>query len=105
MMSMVVQAPDKQVYVFSKGAETSILPLISDKESDMYKQTIADVENFGECGMRTLVFSYKKIDPRISMETLKFEEHSYFESDMTLLGATGVEDMLQDDVKKCIIDF
>jgi len=33
---------------------------------------------------------------------LKCEE---VESDITLLGATGIEDLLQDDVKKCIEDF
>lgn len=32
-------------------------------------------------------------------------DDTFFESDLVLLGATGVEDMLQDDVKKCIVDF
>ena len=27
------------------------------------------------------------------------------ESDLTLVGATGVEDLLQENVKKCIEDF
>ncbi len=27
------------------------------------------------------------------------------ECDLTLLGVTGVEDLLQDDVKQCIVDF
>ena len=28
-----------------------------------------------------------------------------FEGDITLLGVTGLEDLLQDDVKSCIKDF
>lgn len=28
-----------------------------------------------------------------------------YEADLTLLGITGLEDLLQDDVKKCICEF
>jgi len=43
--------------------------------------------------MRTLVFAYKQLEG-VSLETIKSEENMFFESDLTLLGATGVEDML-----------
>ena len=63
MMSMVVEDPEtKDVYVFSKGADSAILPLIRDQETDVYRTTEAHMESFAENGMRTLVFAYKKLE-------------------------------------------
>lgn len=93
MMTMVVSDQNDKYFVFSKGAETAILPLITDKESEVFKQTSADIEKFAESGMRTLVFAYKQLEG-VSLDIIKSEENMFFESDLTLLGATGVEDML-----------
>ena len=62
------------------------------------------MESFAEQGMRTLVFAYRKLG-RVDAEEIVALPPEYFESDLDLLGATGVEDLLQDDVKKCITDF
>jgi len=53
--------------------------------------------------MRTLVFASRILDLKRS-EVEDFED-SYFERKLTLIAVTGVEDMLQEDVHKCITDF
>ena len=55
-------------------------------------------------GLRTLLFAYKELTVS-DLESLKHEKPEYFESDLTLLGATGLEDLLQEDVKNCISEF
>ena len=54
--------------------------------------------------MRTLVFAYKEIKGQ-SADSISSWKNSDFENDLILLGATGVEDKLQDKVKECITDF
>ena len=102
MMSVVVADSDGTLFVFSKGAETAILPLVSEQDSASFKDTSQHIEEFAEQGMRTLVFAYKQIG---TLADIADQADSYFESDLVLLGATGVEDMLQENVKKCITDF
>jgi magnesium-transporting ATPase (P-type) len=53
-------------------------------------------------GLRTLYFAYKQLDPELNLESLTDE---ILESNMLLLGVTGVEDSLQDEVAQCIEDF
>lgn len=59
--------------------------------------------------MRTLAFAYKRLDSRHQQPGEELDlselEDSFFESNLVLLGATGVEDKLQEDVHKCITDF
>ena len=62
MMSVVVSDSDGKLFVFSKGAETAILPLVADKEASTFTNTIEHIERFAEQGMRTLVFAFKQID-------------------------------------------
>ena len=53
-------------------------------------------------GYRTLVFGVKEIKTNLNWETLTADlvEHS-----LRLVAVTGVEDLLQDNVKECITDF
>ena len=53
-----------------------------------------------EQGLRTLFFAYKEI--KGNWKNMPDEQ---LESDLHLLGVTGVEDKLQVDVKHCISDF
>lgn len=63
-----------------------------------------DINDFAGRGLRTLVFAYKELDQinEMNWENVSCAE---VESGLTLLGATGVEDLLQDNVGKCISDF
>ena len=105
MMSIVVADPDGHLFVFSKGADTAILPLVQDKQSARYHQTLDHLESFAESGMRTLVFAYKQVHDLVNWAEIDEYETSFFESGLELLGATGVEDKLQEGVKECINDF
>ena len=55
-------------------------------------------------GLRTLLYGMKEIewDGSRDVYDLELEE---VESDLELLAATGVEDLLQERVKECIVDF
>jgi magnesium-transporting ATPase (P-type) len=103
MMSMVVEDSAGKLFVFSKGADSAILPLIADIGSEFYVKTVEHMEKYAEQGMRTLVFAFSCLDLKRS-EVENFEDN-YFERNLTLIAATGVEDMLQEDVHKCITDF
>ena len=62
------------------------------------------IEHLSAVGLRALVFGMKEIewDETRNPRDLKVEE---VESDLTLLGATAMEDLLQENVSECITDF
>ena len=108
-MSVVVQHPteENKAICFVKGADTNMLPLIkagSKEDMKCKKQVEDNVEKFACKGLRTLCFAMKVFDWQQGrdIENLKVEE---VEQDLTLLAATGVEDLLQENVKECISDF
>ena len=53
-------------------------------------------------GFRTLVYGVKEINTNLNWETLTSDlvEHT-----LRLVAVTGVEDLLQENVKECITDF
>lgn len=104
MMTMVVQDSSGRVFAFSKGADSSILPRIADQKSELYEKTVDHMESFAAQGMRTLVFAYKQISSADQANLASLPDEC-FETEMELLGCSGVEDLLQDDVKKSITDF
>lgn len=55
-------------------------------------------------GLRTLLYGMKEIDWDGSRDPLDLEVEE-IECDLDLLAATGVEDLLQENVKECIEDF
>ena len=63
------------------------------------------MDQYAHNGLRTLLFAYKELEGDATAESLKDVGTDYLESDLTLVGVTGLEDMLQDDVTKCIKDF
>jgi len=68
------------------------------------KLTLDDLDDFADQGLRTLVYAYKEM-PTMTEDQIEDLTMEDVESDMTMLGVTGVEDLLQDDVAKCIVDF
>jgi magnesium-transporting ATPase (P-type) len=111
-MSVILKDLDtNRIVIYCKGAETFII-----KKCDKgdFQTCLADIDSFAEQGWRTLAFSmkviseseYKKIKDSINSAyndllnrggKLKdaFEET---ESGLTLIGATAIEDKLQEDV-------
>lgn len=99
-MSVLVKRPDGRKFIYTKGADSSLL-----KMSDgSYNQLISDeVEELAKKGLRTLVFGYRELTTAYAdLESMTAEE---VETNLVLVGVTGVEDLLQENVKQCIEDF
>jgi len=109
MMSVVVRDENGSIFAFVKGADSVIEPLLKKKSKEKKskdKLTLDDLDDMANNGLRTLLYGYKKLDDiDTSVDGLRNLTMKDVESDLKLLGATGVEDLLQTDVQKCIIDF
>ncbi|GJN07971.1 hypothetical protein PR202_ga25852 [Eleusine coracana subsp. coracana] len=125
-MSVVVRFPDNNVKVLVKGADTSMLSIlkrgISDGLYNLHDKIREATENhlsgYSTEGLRTLVIGSKNLtDAEFSEWQEKYEEAStsmhersaklrqaagLVECDLTLLGATAIEDKLQDGVPEAI---
>ena len=115
---VVKRIQDDRFFAYVKGADSSLIKM-SNPEVHVSDQLKKDVEYFSNQGLRTMVFGYKELF--IDLEQKKFLREVFMEdydiaefkdrqiteieSDLTLLGATGLEDLLQENVKRCIEDF
>ena len=119
-MSVIIKNPEGKIILYSKGADSIIEKLLSfnSKFTDEYKSTIKNLELFAKKGLRTLMLAYRVIeeDEYIKWNN-KFEElnkninhtdeeinllYDEMEKELNILGATAIEDQLQDDVDKII---
>ncbi|XP_068960897.1 phospholipid-transporting ATPase IF isoform X2 [Petaurus breviceps papuanus] len=114
-MSVIVQSPSGEKLLFSKGAESSILPNCVGGEIE---KTRIHVDEFALKGLRTLCVAYRRFTPEefeevdrrlfaartaLQQREEKLAEAFHFiERELLLLGATGVEDRLQDKVRETI---
>ena len=125
-MSIIVQNISKpeEIYLFIKGADDVILSKI-DKKNKNNTKIIKTIENsldeYSKEGLRILVVAYKKI----SLKDLNFYKKEYInackstynkkekleslankiENNLILLGVTGIQDELQDEVYETLKDF
>ncbi|RLN37488.1 hypothetical protein BBJ28_00010401 [Nothophytophthora sp. Chile5] len=114
--SNAFDAGDEEIQVFSKGADTVMFSNAS-KEQDISKLAL-HVHYFAAMALRTLLLGHRtlsmtkylawKNDFDAAKKALSNREHlcvevaKQIEKSSKLLGATGVEDLLQDGVKDCI---
>ncbi|KAF0041809.1 hypothetical protein F2P81_005341 [Scophthalmus maximus] len=114
-MSVILQTPSGGQVLFTKGAESAILPFTTSGEIE---KTRLHVDEFALKGLRTLVVACRHFSPEEYIEVDRClnsartalqqreerlqEAFSYTERDLQLLGATGVEDKLQDKVQETI---
>ncbi|XP_075058290.1 phospholipid-transporting ATPase IF isoform X2 [Mixophyes fleayi] len=114
-MSVIVQSPSGDKILFTKGADSAIFPNAKGGEID---RTRLHVDEFAMKGLRTLCMAYRRftaeeyqeIDQRLleARTALQHREErladvfNIIERDLDLLGATGVEDKLQDKVQETI---
>ncbi|MBA0749858.1 hypothetical protein Gogos_003736 [Gossypium gossypioides] len=118
-MSVILGFPNRSVKVFVKGADTSIFSVI-DRSMDMkvIRTTEAHLQSYSSLGLRTLVVGMRELS------TSEFKQwHSTFEAASTalmgrasllrkvanniennlhILGASGIEDKLQQGVPEAI---
>ncbi|XP_062991171.1 phospholipid-transporting ATPase VD-like [Elgaria multicarinata webbii] len=128
-MSVVVKHPIlNQIVVYTKGADSVIMDLLTTKPTDIKKielqrkkikeRTQMHLNEYATKGLRTLCIAMKVLSSEEYQEWLKghylaessienreqmlLESAMRLENDLTLLGATGIEDRLQDGVPESI---
>ncbi|CAM5109019.1 unnamed protein product [Eretmochelys imbricata] len=116
-MSVIVRTPSGKLRLYCKGADTVIYDRLA--ESSKYKEiTLKHLEQFATEGLRTLCFAvteiaesqyqewldvYHRASTAIQNRALKREEsYELVEKNLQLLGATAIEDKLQDKVPETI---
>uniref|UniRef100_A0A8B9RLR4 Phospholipid-transporting ATPase n=1 Tax=Astyanax mexicanus TaxID=7994 RepID=A0A8B9RLR4_ASTMX len=117
-MSVIVRNPEGQLKLYSKGADTIIFDLLDQSNEELMYTTSEHLNEFAGEGLRTLALAYKDLDEDMFDEWMKkllfastslnnreeslgalYEE---IEEGLMLLGATAIEDKLQEGVPETI---
>nr|XP_049697064.1 probable phospholipid-transporting ATPase IA isoform X3 [Helicoverpa armigera] len=118
-MSVIVRTPSGEIKLYCKGADSVIYPRLAGGAHAQYADTtLSHLELFACDGLRTLVFAvadiseqfyqdwantYHKASIAIQDREQKIEEAAMLiENNLRLLGATAIEDKLQDGVPETI---
>ncbi|XP_049979535.1 phospholipid-transporting ATPase IK isoform X1 [Alexandromys fortis] len=116
-MSVLVRNPEGSICLYTKGADTVILERLH-KKGAMETTTEEALAAFAEQTLRTLCLAYKKVaeeaykqwEPEHQEATLLLQNraqalhqvYNKMEQNLQLLGATAIEDKLQDGVPETI---
>ncbi|XP_039014026.1 phospholipid-transporting ATPase 3-like [Hibiscus syriacus] len=116
--SVVCRYPDGRLVLYCKGADTVIFERLGIGNDDLNKVTRDHLEQFGSAGLRTLCLAYRDLAPGFyegwnekfikAKSSLRDREKKLdevaelIEKDLILIGATAIEDKLQEGVPSCI---
>ncbi|KAJ3388840.1 phospholipid transporting ATPase [Lobulomyces angularis] len=117
-MSVIAKCPDGQIRVFCKGADSVIYERLGDSQNDKKIITTKHMDLFGREGLRTLCLSsvvlteqeYEKWDQEYQIASVSLADREEMidavaekiERNLNLLGATAIEDRLQEKVPEAI---
>ncbi|XP_021916741.1 phospholipid-transporting ATPase IA isoform X4 [Zootermopsis nevadensis] len=117
-MSVIVRNPDGQIKLYCKGADTVIYERLAPDGQLFREETLRHLENFATEGLRTLCCAvsdvsddayeewkdtYYKASTSLQYRERKLEDAAnLIENNLILLGATAIEDKLQDQVPETI---
>ncbi|XP_067358114.1 probable phospholipid-transporting ATPase IM isoform X4 [Channa argus] len=117
-MSVIVRNPHGQIKLYSKGADTIIFDRLDPSSEDLMYTTSEHLSEFAGEGLRTLALAYKDLDEdyfEVWMKKLLFASteienredqlaalYEEIEQGLMLLGATAIEDKLQEGVPETI---
>jgi phospholipid-translocating ATPase len=118
-MSVVVRGPDGRIILYCKGADSVIYErLTSDHDPVLKEQTQKDMETFANNGLRTLCIAYRYVPEEEYLQwsrtydaatnAIKDREdeidkaNALLEHSLLILGATALEDKLQEGVPEAI---
>lgn len=120
-MSVVIRFPDNTVKVLVKGADSSMFSILAEdngRNNHLRNLTQSHLTDYSSQGLRTLVVAARDLtDEELSEWQNKYEDAStsltersvklrqtaaFIECNLNLLGATGIEDKLQDGVPEAI---
>ena len=116
-MSTILRGPDGKVRIYTKGADTVILERLS-KDNPIVEATLQHLEDYATEGLRTLCLAmrevpdeeylrwsaiYEKAATTINNRGEELDKAAeLIERDLVFLGATAIEDRLQDGVPDTI---
>ncbi|KIK68995.1 hypothetical protein GYMLUDRAFT_35032 [Collybiopsis luxurians FD-317 M1] len=116
-MSTIVRMPDGKIKLFTKGADTVILERLS-KNQPYTEKTLAHLEDYATEGLRTLCLASRDIPEQEYLQWSAIYDQAaatingrgealdqaaeLIEKDLFLLGATAIEDKLQEGVPDTI---
>ena len=118
-MSVIVKTSDGRLLLLSKGADSIIAErLCVDHDRNLLEESMKDLENFANAGLRTLLVAQRELtkdeydrwvvqyDEAAASITDREEEIEracdMIERDLEILGATALEDKLQEGVPDAI---
>ncbi|NWT61401.1 AT8B2 ATPase, partial [Erythrocercus mccallii] len=117
-MSVIVRSPEGKIRLYCKGADTILLERLHPVNQDLTSITTDHLNEYAGEGLRTLVLAYKDLEEsyykdwserlhQASSAPEACEDHlarlyDEVEHDMMLLGATAIEDKLQQGVPETI---
>ena len=118
-MSVIVRDPDNRIVLFCKGADSVIYQrLASDHDQTIKDKTLADLETFANGGLRTLCIAWRHLEESeyaewvqeydIACAAVTDREDAIerscenIEHSLTIIGATALEDKLQEGVPDAI---
>ncbi|XP_023030774.2 probable phospholipid-transporting ATPase IA isoform X3 [Drosophila willistoni] len=117
-MSVIVRTPEGRIKLFCKGADTVIYERLSARDHAYRDATLQHLEEFASEGLRTLCLATADIPADVYAEwqetyfraatALQYRERkvedaaNLIEINLRLLGATAIEDRLQDGVPETI---
>ncbi|EMD38048.1 hypothetical protein CERSUDRAFT_113198 [Gelatoporia subvermispora B] len=123
-MSVVIRKMDEQdgkIYLLTKGADNVIFERLRAGDDELKKTTEQHLDMFAGEGLRTLTLAWKVIPEDVYEEWAEEYHHAItslknrednvdaacekLEQDLELLGATAIEDRLQDGVPETIADL
>ncbi|SBT79283.1 P-type ATPase, putative [Plasmodium malariae] len=132
-MSLIVKNEKDEIYMLVKGADTSVLKLAAKNQEHIVGHIEYQLNAFATSGLRTLVLGYKHLTEdefssmyRSHMEARKKSEngkggitagedagdedylqtfYDEAEKNLVIIGCTGIDDKLQEDVPQVIQDL
>ncbi|KAK7407619.1 hypothetical protein VNO78_09575 [Psophocarpus tetragonolobus] len=118
-MSVIVKDEEGRILLLSKGADSVMFERLAKDGREFEEKTMEHVHEYADAGLRTLILAYRELDENQYKEfenkfsqaknlvsedrETRIEEISdEIERNLILLGATAVEDKLQNGVPDCI---
>eukprot|EP00741_Cyanophora_paradoxa_P006811 tig00001042_g6587.t1 len=119
-MSVVVRTPDGRLMLYTKGADTKVFERLQ-PDDPLLEPTMRSLERFAADGLRTLVIARAELDEGayaawaarhhaasvslVDRERKVDEVAEELERGLQLLGATAIEDRLQDGVPDTLVSL
>lgn len=120
-MSVIFRDTGGQIVLYCKGADNVIYERLGSEGREFAKTTAEDLGYYAGAGLRTLCLARKELDPlefeswllefqqaqsaMVDREAKLMEAAEKIENDLYLLGATAIEDKLQDGVPETIFNL